>query len=297
MPPDAGALSAVETLLGARFDVVSFFQAWQGPYARFDSSWFDAVRAVGRIPLLTWEPWSPPHVLPRDLAEAPGGTFAPSTLAVAPSTDQPAFRLRAIARGGHDAHVREWARALAARADEVWLRPMHEMNGSWYPWCGTTNGNAPGDFVPAWRSLVEVFRSEGASNVRWVWSPYVRSYPPSRGNELTRYFPGDDVVDWVGLNAFNWYSVRPEARWEELSALVEPALRAVRGLSSRPVFISETACPPGPERPAWIHAAIRWAKEHELRGVVWFNAAKECDWRLESDEAAIAAWRATTPGR
>jgi beta-mannanase len=60
------------------------------------------------------------------------------------------------------------------------LRFAHEMNGNWYPWSEGVNGNAAGQYVPAYRRVVTLFRSVGVTNVTWVWSPKVAS-PPAHG--------------------------------------------------------------------------------------------------------------------
>jgi hypothetical protein len=286
MPPEPSDLLALERAVGTRFDLVSFFQAWGSRYGAFDPAWFRSIQALARTPLLAWEPWQ----LPSDLVSSTTSPAPPGPAACTRATDQPAYSLRAIARGDHDPYVRGFARALGSLGYEVWIRPMHEMNGNWYPWCGTTNGNSPAEFVAAWRRLVSTVREEGIANVRWVWSPYARSYPTTAENAIERYFPGEEWVDYVGINGFNWSSVRPEAAWESLEEIAAGAVRRARGISSRPVFIAETACPPGPGRVRWIRDALDWARGAGLVGLVWFNANKECDWRLESDDQTAAAW-------
>src|SRR6185503_14688316 len=66
-----------------------------------------------------------------------------------------------------------------------------------YPWSGTD----PSLYRAAFRHVVEVFRSEGADNARWVWSPAGEA-------RALDFYPGDDVVDYVGL------TVLGDARWD-----------------------------------------------------------------------------------
>src|SRR5436853_485094 len=70
---------------------------------------------------------------------------------------RPAYALRAIAAGEHDAYVREWARAAAAWGGPLYLRFAHEMNGDWYPWSVGVNGNTSADYQAAWRHVVDIF--------------------------------------------------------------------------------------------------------------------------------------------
>ena len=71
------------------------------------------------------------------------------------------------------------------------------MNGDWVPWGLGVNGNTARDYVAAWRHLVTVFAEEGASNVRWVWSPNVN---PDGYLPFERLYPGDRWVDWLALD-------------------------------------------------------------------------------------------------
>ena len=80
-----------------------------------------------------------------------------------------------------DGAVRRVHRALCPRAARpahtIYMRPMHEMNGNWYPWGGTVNGNSPETFKRAWRRMHDIFRREGADNVRWVFTPINEDWP------------------------------------------------------------------------------------------------------------------------
>ena len=75
------------------------------------------------------------------------------------------------------------------REQVILVRWGHEMElANLYPW-----GDRPADvYQQAFRHVVEVFRAAGASNVRFVWSP--------AGNaNAVDYYPGEDVVDYVGV--------------------------------------------------------------------------------------------------
>ena len=96
---------------------------WYSDWAnvrRPDLGQLRAVARRGSLPEITWEPW--------DHAK---GLWVP----------QPAFRLRRIIAGRYDALIRRWARDLAAYGGPVRLRFAQEMNGNWYPWAETFNGN------------------------------------------------------------------------------------------------------------------------------------------------------------
>lgn len=93
-----------------------------------------------------------------------------------------------------DAYLREFARACKAFGNPIFLRYAAEMNGSWTPWHGN-----PALYIQKFRLIAKVMREE-APNVAMVWAP--NSNPE---NQIDRYYPGDEAVDWVGVNL---YSVR-----------------------------------------------------------------------------------------
>ena len=106
--------------------IVMWYQQWGTHEAnRFDPAMVADVYKRGGIPMISWEPWDPgskPHNL-----KNPG--------------DSPEWTLRTIISGKHDAYIISWAKGIKALGGPVMLRPMHEMNGTWYPWSGTANGN------------------------------------------------------------------------------------------------------------------------------------------------------------
>jgi hypothetical protein len=273
---DRENIAALEALFGRRIDLLSFYRAWGRCRIKDDREWLAQLAGAPQQILLTWEPWS----LAGD----------PETLPT-----QPAFSLKSLVSGSYDGYIRDFARSLRDLLPEVLLRPMHEMNGNWYPWCGTVNGNAPQDYLPAWRHLRRLFDKEGAHRVRWVWSPYVSSYPPLAGNSLESYFPGDGELDWTALDGYNWGTANPGAGWQSFEELFAGACGQLGALSARPLMIAETGCAElGGEKERWIAAAFD-ALRGPLRGVqalIWFDVNKECDWRIESSAKSLSAFRA-----
>lgn len=258
--------------------VVSMYQAWDSAYRDFHTEAVQRLLDEKRVPMITWEPWK----LPCDIAEG----SAPQ--------DQPEFSLSHITEGRFDAYIDEWAKQIKSlKRGPVLLRPMHEMNGNWYPWCGSVNGNKPASYVAAWRHIVLRFQHLNCSNVQWIWSPYIRSYPTTPANHMRRYYPGDDFVDAIALDGFNWGVKRPEIGWKSFENIFKRASSSISKFSSRPVFIGETAAPEeGGDKSAWISQAFdTLRKQNSLAGLVWFNANKECDWRIDSSQTALHAFR------
>ncbi|MBI3945507.1 MAG: hypothetical protein HY321_06295 [Armatimonadetes bacterium] len=90
-----------------------------------------------------------------------------------------------------DATLQEFARAAAASGIPVFLRFAGEMNGDWVRY-----NRDPAEYIRKWRLVHGVMRRL-APNVAMVWTP--NAIPE---HNITRYYPGDDTVDWVGVNFY-----------------------------------------------------------------------------------------------
>jgi hypothetical protein len=213
-----------------------------------------------------------------------------------------------IAAGRADAEITRVARQIAAMRTVVLVEPAWEMNGNWdYAWQGVTNGNtgAPGKYRAAWRRVVDIFRREGATNVRWVFNPNV-------GNPVTRsatgeshwnwygnYYPGDAYVDYVGAHGFNAPKLWGGS-WQEPGAMFDGAdadhmlSDLSRRYPTKPIIIGEFASDEGngTAKAQWIRDAYARLRSHpNVVGAVWFNMNKEADWRIESSAASLNAYR------
>ena len=264
-PTATAELDQVAALVGESPSIVlSYADGTQAP----PIAALDAVAARGAESLLTWEPW-----------------------VAGSGVDQPAVANAAIARGDHDAYLRDWGTQLARWGGPVFLRYAHEMNGDWYPWAEGVNGNAPGSYAAAWRHVHDVVVAQGATNVRWVWTPNV-PYPGS--TDLAGLYPGDAYVDVVGLDGYNWGTGVAGHAWTAPADLFAPGLAQLRGIApGKPVVIAETASSEvGGSKPAWNRDLVAYLQaQPDVHAVVWFDYAKEADWRIGSSTASAEALR------
>jgi beta-mannanase len=270
---------AWEDYLGAPISIISWYQAWGSRYAKCRPEVIQAIDDQNRIPLITWEPWKLPET--PQLALNPAG--------------QPDFAMARILEGVYDDYIKEWAGQLATCGRTVWLRPLHEMNGNWYPWGGTVNGNNPGIFRQVWYHLHNLFKAEGADNVIWIWCPYACSVPDIEINSLENYFPGPDYVDWLALDGYNWGTSQSWSRWQSFGEIFSASYSRMLALApGKPVFIAEVGCAEsGGSKADWIRDAFRQVVSHfkQIKGIVWFHIDKECDWRLDSSAESLGAFK------
>lgn len=91
-----------------------------------------------------------------------------------------------------DEYLRNFA-IEAKKADvPIFLRYASEMNGDWANYSGDTK-----EYIEKWRIVYDVMKEE-APNVAMVWTVF--TFPEYT---IDKYYPGDDYVDWVGVNIYN----------------------------------------------------------------------------------------------
>ena len=123
----------------------------------------------------------------------------------APSPDGGTPSLEECASGAYDAHWATLATHLvAADLADTWLRPGWEFNGDWQPW---TAMNDPVAFSGCFRSLVTAMRAVSGAEFQFIWNP---SIGYTALTDPTTAYPGDDVVDVIGIDAYDVdYGVYP----------------------------------------------------------------------------------------
>jgi hypothetical protein len=154
-PWDMNAVSKFEQDAGKSASAVHFFQPFANcnpgcSFYRFPKAPMESIRGHGSIPVLSWSSQSIPS-----------------------SLNEPDFQLSDVISGRYDGFIREFAEEARAWGHPFFLRFNWEMNGNWFPWAEGVNGNQAGEFVAAWRHVHDLFAAAGATNVTWVWCPFV----------------------------------------------------------------------------------------------------------------------------
>jgi hypothetical protein len=245
--------------------IVSYYREWNETV--FDTVSLRAIASRQAVPLITWEP----------------------TLAGWQRGDHSTI-LATIAHGGADGYLGTTARDAARLKSPVFLRFAPEMNGGWSPWGVRTPGNSSALFVAAWRHAVEIFRSAGARNVRWVWCPNVDDYGAL---PFAALYPGDSWVDWVGMDGYNFGASQD---WQSFTAIFASSYDMLSRMTAKPMMIAETgASENGGSKAAWISNAFdrEIPRFTRLRALVWFNGTGGAgeDFRFNSSPDAAMAFR------
>lgn len=207
---------------------------------------------------------------------------------------QPAFSNARISAGRHDKKVGALARQLRASRLSVILRPMPEPNTNWYPWSGTVNGNTPLSYLRAWRRVRTVVKRNGGPRVKLLWAPYFRSAPDTDDNAIDQFFPGNDLVDLVGVSGYN-FGATGELEWlDPLEVFQDPYIE-IQALSRKPFWIAETGTTArGGNKSVWLRSLAQLQKSMpRLRGVVLYDIREASgDFRISATKPTRAATKA-----
>lgn len=280
------ALDAYEQAAGRRVAYVYFDDEWL-PSRSFPIQTAIWVRARGAVPFI--------RLMLRSQK--------------VPLITDPTFTLDRIIAGEFDRDLSAWADQAKAFGTPLIVEYGTEINGDWNPWSAPYNGGlgvGPAKFRLAYRHVVAVMRARGASNITWALHYAGESFPGDDPRNIpAAYYPGDDVVDWVGLSIYG--SERSnDHRCPSFRSLVDAMLPQVRvATATKPLFIfefgntnSNPGCPAGP----WVKAAFddllagRW----DLRGFSWWQQrftddpaiGGGTDYLVQDNADVMAAFRA-----
>jgi uncharacterized protein (TIGR01370 family) len=196
------------------------------------------------------------------------------------------FTLESIRAGQFDDDLRAWGQAAHEFGTPLIVEYGTEVNGQWFSWNGKWHGKAAGPprFIAAYRHIVQTIRAAGADNVTWVFHVDSEDDPEIGWNRFENYYPGSDVVDWVGLSCYGYQTPTETDKLESFRARMDVACRRVTAMApAKPIILCEfgaTARNPLEPPETWADAALtdlfnrRWPA---IAGFAWWNEAWEND--------------------
>ncbi|MFF5786458.1 glycoside hydrolase family 26 protein [Streptomyces sp. NPDC012693] len=190
-----------------------------------------------------------------------------------------------IASGQYDAAILDpQIRRIKDYGKRVFLSFDQEADARIKEGAGT-----PAEYVAAYRHIHDRFRELGADNVVWVWT--VSGYLGSAAT-MKRLYPGDDYVDWIGMDQYNYYLCHGSTNWLDFDRSQRPSYAWLRKNISadKPVMLSEFSTAPDPKRPErqrdWYTAIPEVAPTlPEVKAYVHWNRAVPgpgCDLTVDS---------------
>lgn len=273
-PITKNALEDLQKSTGITPQMVVFFLQWstQEPLAPS----LDAIWKAGAVPCLTWEPM----------------TIVDGKESAIPYTD--------LTEGKYDAYIASTAKEIKSFGKPIIIRFSHEMNLSRYHWgTGTMNPHSPEIYQKMFRYVVDQFRKENIKTVLFAFCPNVESIPNEAWNKISQYYPGDAYVDILGMDGYNWNITSEVAKernlawtspWKSFEQIFEPLYLELKKLApNKPMIVFETATAlrASKKKSEWIQEAEQTAIDWDLEGIVWFQANKEEDWRMNQNQDFI----------
>ncbi|MEK7376130.1 MAG: glycosyl hydrolase [Candidatus Margulisiibacteriota bacterium] len=172
------------------------------------------------------------------------------------------YSLDKINSGLFDDGIEYFAQGAAKWRKPVFIAFGHEMNGTWYPWAGN-----PGNYVLAFKRIVDIFNKTGATNVTWVWNIDARF-------DFKDYYPGDKYVDFIAVDNYG-------SSHDTVSQLFDNIITALRTIYKKPVIIGETSYDGNTRnggsqayKQRYVKDLPKYCKNKKISGFVWFNLDK-----------------------
>ncbi len=262
--------------------------AIQNVYSAFTHTWDQLywqstlIHEAGSTPMISW--------MPIDLSN-PEANLLPE-----------------IIDGHWDFYLDSWANSLVSFVEQysseeqpyLLLRFGHEFNGNWYPYA-----NHPDLYKSSWRYIYDRFETAGANQyIQWIWS--VNNFSSDDYNDVTQYYPGDDIVDWTSIDGYNWGSNYIWSDWMDFTSTFGPAYNTlIDNYPDKPVIIAEMSSAEPFDTPdaqwgqfgddsdaleskdVWMKVALQQIESDftAVRAVVLFNENKELSWSLNEIES------------
>ncbi len=266
------ALIHAEQVAGRRFDILRVYPFWDSEFPDLRHQWAsDGGRML--------------HVSIN--ARRTDGSIVPWKTIATASEGDPVYR-----------ELMDWVERLASYDAPIRVTFHHEADIE--PEFGS-----PEDFVAAWRRFVALLDSAApAIETVWVLTAFNLGQPTAE-----QFWPGDEYVDFIGGDAFNWFGCRgnPEA-WRSPREVLAPLLAFGAKHPDKPLVLAELGSDEDSDDAArkarWLNELAALMAEDEynrLDTVVFFHNDHDdessCDWWLDSADASADAFRelATLP--
>jgi len=262
-----------------------FFTGWpSSKIPDFPESKCNEIVSYGSIPHITWMP---------QVSGSP-------------------YPLDGIINGNYDNYIRGYAKQVKNWGKPLFIRLGHEFNGDWYTYGGAKNGggtkngfgdptkpDGPERFISAYRRVHDLFKEEGVKNVVWIWCPNNGSSPNESWNVPENYYPGDEYVDWIGFDGYNFGKTQSWSGWIEFFDIYSSLYQKFVSYN-KPMMIAEFASVEiGGSKSEWIRKAYSIYLKYsfpKIKAVTWFHIRKyegtvDTDWRINSSDLSLKAYQ------
>ncbi|MDP4176968.1 MAG: glycosyl hydrolase [Bacillota bacterium] len=259
--PSTTELNNFQILQKRKLDIVNIYVSWANNF-NYVKPYADAVYSNNSTLMMTWDAWG--------------------------------YTTVDIANGSADNYIKNMADNIKSYGKEIWINPLHEANGNWFPWgLGDSKVNTNDTYKSAYRHIVDIFRKEGTVNVKWIFNINVSNV--GTGTSFIGHYPGDEYVDYTSLDGYNWGTSQSwGSTWQSFDEVFRPSYNAITTIN-KPVFIGEiSSAEQGGDKGKWITETFNTIKTSysKVFAVIWFSENKpaEADWRINSSDDALTAY-------
>jgi hypothetical protein len=262
-------------------DILNGVAAWTGKPLTFGGTFLDASEDPDNIVEKLEQAWaakSTPFAnieVSGNTAEVASGELADEVMNLASS-------------------VKAWLDKGEGRS--VIIAPMQEMNLQESRWgCDAAN------FPTAFRKFVTAFQQVGIDDdtqVRWAFAPNGWTTPAC--GSIAPYYPGDDVVDVIGISAYNFGPNEWDGKYRAPTEIYQYLNELRTFAPNKPYLIAQTGTAPvGGDRDTWLRDMFTvLSADPNVVGFLYFNKDKsdwggnEWDWRIfdENEGTGVPAF-------
>lgn len=158
----------------------------------------------------TWDEVSHPDIRGDQISAIPSDMMLSIGQPMLPESKRERATLAKCATGAYDQYFKTFGSELVrlGRGGSI-VRLGWEANGDWYAWSITSE---PTNYIACFRKEVAAIRST-APQVKIDWNVTKESKMGS--TSVVSAYPGDDVVDIIGVDFYDWWPSYPDqAAWD-----------------------------------------------------------------------------------
>jgi beta-mannanase len=259
-----------EKLVNKKTSIAHYYIGWESLNDPQLISQFDKIHQYGWTPMLNVNPYY---------------------FSQCPATNLPLYQ--AIAEGKCDEFLESAGKNLSQVNKPFYLLFAWEMNNDQNKWSVISTGSTSADFVQAWRHMHDVFSKAGASHVIWVFTPNI---PDVTQTPYSALYPGDNYVDWVGLDGYNWGTTQSWSQWLSFSEIFKAPYHSLTTIApSKPVMLAEiNSTDQGGDKAAWFKDMLTKqipTNFPQIQAVVIFNEDRSdqenVNWKIQSTSNSL----------
>ena len=148
----------------------------------------------------------------------------------------------------------------------VLFRPWHEHTGGWFWWGEQLC--SPDEYKALWRLTADRLKAKGVDNVLYAYSTGIE---PCDTVEYLAKYPGDDIVDVVGFDAYQF----DRDTYLEWMGRMLPVLDSVAKSHGKVPALTETGFEGIPDEKWWTGTLLPALGEYRLAYVLTWRNARE----------------------